>query len=409
MFVGIYLTLQSKFLQFKVLWNFKAQLRDLNICVKNKKIGVHPLKLYFASIGGMIGLGNIASISTTLTIGGPGALIWLWISSLLGMLVKYSEVYLAVKYRVKNNQGSYDGGPMFYLRNAFNNKYIPIVVCVMLCFYSIEVYQFLIMTDSVVRTFQINKIIAVILILLLVLLSSIRGIKGLADVCSFLMPPFIIIYICIGFWIAFLHHQLFLSLLREIFSSFFTLKSQIVGIIGGGVLISAHYGLSNAVYSGDIGIGYDSVVQSETTFIYPEKQAKIAIYSLFADTIICTITVFILLVSGIWKVKNLSESDYIFSALRDSIPYAEYFITSLFFVTGFTTVVGYLVIGRKCAKFISKEYGSKIYMCCSMFSFLFFSFFEQFYVKGIMFLIAGILMTINIIGIIQLRKEIIFF
>jgi AGCS family alanine or glycine:cation symporter len=116
----------------------------------------------------MIGVGNIVAVISTVTIGGPGSLIWLWIVSLLGMLVKYAEIYLGIKYRVRNNENSYDGGPMYYLKEAFGNNYISILVCVLLCIYGAEVSVFLVITDTITESFNCNRFLVIAILLFLV-------------------------------------------------------------------------------------------------------------------------------------------------------------------------------------------------------------------------------------------------
>ena len=159
--IGFYLTIYSKFFQFRALFRLRTYVKDLIACAGKDKQGTNPIKLYFASVGGMVGLGNIVTVVSAVTIGGPGSLVWLWIASFLGMLVKYSEVYLGIKYRIKNNDKGFDGGPMYYLRVAFKNRVLPVMVCVLLCIYGAEVSQFLILTDTIVTTFSLNRYLVI--------------------------------------------------------------------------------------------------------------------------------------------------------------------------------------------------------------------------------------------------------
>ena len=407
--VGLYLSYKSNLFQFKILFNFRQYIKDLIQCSDKNENGVHPIKLYFASIGGMIGLGNIVAITTTVTYGGPGSLIWIWIASILGMLVKYSEIYLGIKYRVKNKEKGFDGGPMYYLKVAFNNKYLPILVCLFLCIYGAEIFQFHVLTTTIEHTFGINKYLVLFLLLTTVVISAVRGVKGLANLCSLLMPPFMIIYVLFGLWIIFDHAQELPAIFSLIGTSFWDFKSQTGGILSGGFLVAAHYGLSRAVYSGDIGIGYDSIIQSETQSLHPQKQARMAIFSLLTDTIICTIGILILLTTGVWQ-ESLDTDNYIKTAFALYMPksYVDYFMAFLFICAGFTTIVGYLVVGQKCAKFLNEKHGRKIYIIYAIISFIFFSFHSQKLVETIMSTSAGLLMAINIIGLIKLRKQIKF-
>lgn len=406
--VGLYLTIYSKFFQFRALFRIRTYVKDLIVCAGKDKQGTNPIKLYFASVGGMVGLGNIVTIVSAVTIGGPGSVVWLWIASFLGMLVKYSEVYLGIKYRIKNNDKGFDGGPMYYLRVAFKNKVLPVMVCILLCIYGAEVSQFLILTDTIVTTFSLNRYLVIGILLFFILLTAVKGVKRFATVCSAMMPPFMLIYFALGIWIIVDHYSDLPSIFSLIFSSFLDYKSQVGGFISGGILLAAHYGVSRAVYSGDIGIGYDSIIQSETQTIYPEKQARMSIFALFTDSLICTISILILLVTGIWEVKGLQPSEYVVSALKLYLPNVEYFMAILFVFAGFTTISGYLVVGQKCAKYLNKKYGQYLYILYSIFAFIFFSFYSQEQVILVMSVSGGLLMVINMLGVFKLRKSIEF-
>lgn len=114
---GLFLSYRAGFIQILALPNiFKTFFQCLG--VKGDGIrGVHPLKAFFASTGGMIGIGNVVGIVTAIQIGGPGALLWIWIAGIIGAIVKYSEIYLGFKFRVENGEGGYDGGPMYFLKS----------------------------------------------------------------------------------------------------------------------------------------------------------------------------------------------------------------------------------------------------------------------------------------------------
>jgi AGCS family alanine or glycine:cation symporter len=282
--IGSYFTIKSKFYQISILIRPKKYIGELLSCAEKGKQGIHPIKLYFSSVGGMVGLGNLVMVVSVITIGGAGGIVWMWLGSFLGMIVKYAEIYLGIKYRVKNSTGGYDGGPMYFLQAAFKNnrlnldKILPITVSVLLCIYGAEVSQFLILTDTFSSSiFQINRYLVLGVLLILVLISVIGGVKRLSNICSMLMPPFMISYIALGIWIMIDNYAAIPGIFITIFQDAFSLKASTSGIIGGQIITAAHYGMSRAVYSGDIGIGYDSIVQSETQTIYPERQARLAI------------------------------------------------------------------------------------------------------------------------------------
>ena len=405
---GTYFTIKSRFYQIKVLFNIKKHFRSLIADADATKAGVHPIKLYFASLGGSVGIGNLVAIMSTVTIGGPGSLVWLWIAAFIGMIIKYSEIYLGTKYRKKNNKNGYDGGPMYYLREVLGNNSLPIIFSILFCIYGAEVSQFLIITDTFVHTFNLNRIFVIAVLLVMVLFSALGGVKRLANICSVLLPPFLLLYVVFALIIFISHYEKIPALLATILSSAFVGHAPVGGFIGSTMLLAAHYGVSRAVYSGDIGIGYDSTVLSESQSEHPEKQARMAIFGLFADAILCTFSVLIVLLTDVWTITGIQLSDYIILALSTVIPHAHIFMSIVFFVAGFLTITGYLVTGQKCASFIHAKYGRIIYVVYATCSFIVFSFHDQSAVMLVMSVSGGLLLSLNLIGLLKLRKHIKF-
>ena len=406
-FIGIYLTIKSNFYQFYALKNIKIFAREMIKGNQNNKEGISPIKLYFTALGGSIGIGNLAAVVGTVTIGGPGSLFWLWIASILGSLVKYSEIYLGIKYR-KNTGNTYEGGPMYYLHAAFNNKVLSCVVCFFLCIYGVEVYQFLVITDTLVPFLNIERIYFVSGFTVLVGFSALGGIKRLSGICSMLMPPFMIFYMALGIFVVISNIKYIPELLGIVLTSAFTGHAAAGAFAGSSALIAMHYGISRAVYSGDIGIGYDSIVHAQSSLREPEKQARIGIFALFSDSVICTISILIVLCTGVWKVAGIEESSYIARALKNYIPASDIFVAILFFITGFTTITGYLIVGGKCASYLGGKVGRIIYALYAVIAFHLFSFYDQTSVMLIMSVSGGFLMMINLIGIWKLRHQIHF-
>ena len=407
--MGIYLTFKSRFFQIKVLLNPKKYLYSIKDDVADDGHGTHPLKLYFTSIGGMIGLGNLVSVVTIITIGGPGGLFWLWVVSLAGMLIKYAEIYLGVAYRVSNGRKGYDGGPMYYLKAAFGNNKFSICVSVFLCIYAVEIYQFNILSEEISSKFVLNKYLVAFVLMIVVIYSSIGGVHRLAQICTALMPIFLILYIIMCSWILILNYSELFSIFPVILKSAFTGHAAVGGFAGATLIIAAEQGTARAVYSGDIGIGYDSIVQSETKVRTPARQANLAIYSLLSSTIICTFTSLIILVTGFWKLeKKLPNSEYVSQILANYFPHADIFMFILIILGASTTIIGYMVVGLKCAKYLSPIYGEKFYIVYASCSFIVCSMFDQSQVMLVMSVCSGILVTLNLLGIFKLRDKLKF-
>lgn len=406
---GIYFTIVSRGLQFRALFNFRKNIKDIYHEACDDSHGIHPFKLYFASVGGMVGLGNIVLISIALMIGGPGSIFWTVLASLSGMLLKYAEIYLGVKYRTKGSDGKWHGGPMYFLQRAFKAPTMAYLFAFLLCLYGVEISNFLIIVDRVEHSFELNRNLVIIGLLVLVIYSSVGGISRLANICSLIMPVFMIGYIVFAVYIIAANASALPAFFQTVISSAFTGHAKLGGFVGSSMILAAYMGISKTVYSGDIGIGYDSIVQSETKIASPEKQATLAIYALFTDSMICILTNTMLGVTGAWYTLNhLEPSDIVAQTLSGYVPYSDFFMTLLLFFAGFTTIIAYLVAGMKCAQFINAKYGKTIYLLYSIFAFIFFCNFSQNTVIIVMSFLSGMLVLLNVAGILRLRKDIKF-
>jgi AGCS family alanine or glycine:cation symporter len=407
--VGIYLTVKSNFFQFKIaIHPCKVFKNLLSVTSKEKKHGINPLRLYLTSIGGAIGIGNVGSIVTAVALGGPGGLFWMWIAVFFGMLVKYAEVFLGIKHRVANNSGSYDGGAMYYLAAAFKSKTVPIIFCVLMCIYGVEIYQFKVAEDAIVETFGLNKYFVMSALLFLTLYVTLGGINRLSFICSILMPIFLVTYIFAALYVICKNAAVLPTLMADVIKSAFTGHAAVGGFLGSTIFTAVQYGMSSSVYSGDIGIGYDSVIQSETQLLDPRIQAKAVIFTLITDCFICSLSVLLVLVTGQWCSSLHHGFDLIVSSLCDSIPCVKQIMAIFFFLAGWTTVLGYLAVGVKSAKFLNQQKGPVLFIVYAVFSFIMFSFIDQDYARLVMYVAGALLVLTNVIGIFKLRKEIYF-
>ena len=407
--VGIYFTFRVRFFQIRALPKFFKIFYGFLKPSSPKVTGVHPIKIFFTSMGGMIGIGNIVGIVTALQIGGPGALFWIWIAALFGSIIKYAEIFLGLKYRVPNDRGGYDGGPIYFLKAAFKVSWIPFIAASLLCVYGVEVYQFNVLTNCLSYSWSLDKWIVAPFLLMLVLFAGLGGVKRIAKICSFVMPGFVLIYIAMGFWVISQEIHLLPNVLASVFKSAFHGHSAIGGFIGSSLLLAIQHGTSKAAYSSDLGIGYDSIIQSESSTVYPEKQASLAIIGVFIDNFICTISILIVLISGLWTANPLvAIPDLVKNSLSLYFPYMQIFMPTFLFMTGYTTIIAYFCVGLKCARFIGPKRGEKIYTIYACLAFIFFSFFDPSTALLVMSISGALLLIINLLGIIKLRDQVTF-
>jgi AGCS family alanine or glycine:cation symporter len=407
--LGCYLTFKSGCFQIRAI---PTVLRTFRQCLKyqsSSEAGTHPLKVFFASVGGMIGVGNIAGIVTALQIGGPGALFWVWIAAFLGTLIKYSEVFLGLKYRVANEKGGYDGGSIHFLRKAFNRKWISIIACVLMCIYAAEVYQFSVLTHCISVNWQIEHLWVVLAFLVLVLYTVLGGIKRVGKICSLLMPFFTCVYLIMGFYVIGHHLPELPLLLKEVLASAFTGSAELGGFVGSTMMLAMQQGISRSVYSADIGIGYDSIIQSETSTVQIVNQARLSMLGVFIDNVICTCTLLIALTSGFWSASPMIDSALVIqNALAVHFPGQVIFMPIFLFVLVYTTLISYLFAGFKCARFLHPRFGEKAYLGFAIAFLLTFSFFDPSKALLMMSLAGCLLLCLNLTGIFRLRREISF-
>lgn len=406
MLLGLYLSIKSNFIQIRqfprVLLTFFRFMKP-----EDKKIkGVHPLKAFFACVGGCTGIGNVVAICTAIQIGGPGALFWIWITAIAGSILKYAEVYLGVRYRVRNNKGGYSGGPMYYLQQVSKQSWLPGLAALLLCVYGVEIYQFTVITNTITTNFTVFRPAVVVVLLILVMGASVGGVRRVGQISSWLIPIFIVLYVGMGSWVLIQNIELIPGIFKVIFKSAFTGHAAVGAFAGSSLLLTISQGIRRGCYAGDIGVGYASVLHSETTETRAEKQASLAIIDIFIDSfVVCTTSVMLVLLTDVWK-EPMDASLLIQNALGRYFPMMEFFMPFFLFLLGYTTIIAYFCAGIKCAEYLSPKYGKRFYYAYSTLALFFFSFVDTTQALMIMSITGALLLLINLYAICHLRHEI---
>lgn len=408
MILGTIFSIKSRFVQIRrfpsVLMTFLKFLGKKN---QNDE-GTHPLKAFFACIGGCMGIGNVVAICTAVQIGGPGALFWIWMTAIAGSILKYAEVYLGVCYRIPNEKGGYNGGPMYFLKRIFKWRMIPQFAAILLCIYGVEIYQFSVITNTITNNFEINKLLVVVLLLGLVIGASHGGVSRVGKISSALIPLFLIFYLSMGGWVLIQNITEIPKILSLIFYSAFTGHAALGAFAGSGLLLTISQGLRRGCYAGDVGVGYASVIHSETKETCPKKQASLAIFDIFVDSfMICTMSIMLILVTDVWK-EPLEASLLVQTALSHYFPLMEFFMPLFLFLLGYTTIIAYFCTGIKCAEYLAPKYGKWIFYLYAASALFLFSFLDTSQALSMMSITGALLLIINLYAIYQLRNEISF-
>jgi len=413
---GILLSIQSKWMQIRkfkdtalLFWETLLQATRPKSAVVDTSRGTSPLKAFFASVGGCIGIGNLVTISIAIKIGGPGALVWIWLVAFLAMILKYAEIYLGIKFRIPNGKNSYNGGPMYFLGKAFPKfPALPFIMAFFLCIYGVEIFVFSVIKDTLVHNWSLPPLAVMVGLIGLIVLGLSGGVRRMGTISGLLIPLFVSIFCFMTTWILIENITQIPAMFGLIFRSAFSGHAAVGGFVGSTFLIVLAKGFSAAAYSGDVGIGYASIIQSEARAKSPQDQAGLSIFGIFVDTfIVCTATVLLVVVTGVWK-EPIGGEMMVQMALSQYFPYMEYFMPLFLFTLGYTTILPYFFAGMKAAQFMSPTYGGRIYACYGFIAFVVFSFYDNRFALTIMNIAGGMLMLINIPALYKLRHHIVF-
>jgi len=313
---GLFLTIRTGGLQFRRFgYAMKNTIGKVFQKTDKQDGAVSPFQAVTTALAATVGTGNIAGITWAVTLGGAGSIFWLWVSALIGMCTKYAEVVLAVKYRERNEQGDWVGGPMYYITNGLgqNWKWLAVIFSVFgaLAAFGIgNAVQVGNITDSIntaVTTFNpafsstetLNLIVGII-VAIIVAFTLLGGIQRLGSITEKLVPFMSVIYIVASVIVLICHAQALPGVFALIFKGAFNPTAAVGGISGFTLKLCIEWGVKRGVFSNEAGLGSAPMAHAATSETNPVKQGLYGIFEVFMDTIvICTMSGLTLLVSGI--------------------------------------------------------------------------------------------------------------
>ncbi len=270
-----------------------------------------PFQALTTALSGTIGTGNIGGVALAIFLGGPAAIFWMWITAFLGMTTKFVEVTLAHKYREKLPDGSIAGGPMFYIENGLNMKWLAVVfsVCLlMMCIGTGNMPQInniaLVMND----TFDIPKWLTGVVLAVLLWMVIIGGIKRIAQIASKLVPFMAFWYILGALAVIIGNYENIIPSLKLIFVHIFSPAAAVGGFLGASVAAALTRGVNRGLYSNEAGQGSAPIAHATSKTENPIEEGMVSILEPFIDTIVvCTLTGLVILSSGVWNEKFENE------------------------------------------------------------------------------------------------------
>ena len=303
---GIFFTVYLGFPQIKY---FKHGWRILSgrYVKEDTKGETTPFQALTTALSGTVGTGNIGGVALAIFLGGPAAIFWMWITAFFGMTTKFVEVTLAHKYRETLPDGSISGGPMYYIENGLNMKWLAILfsVCLLLmCLGTGNMPQISSIAVVMNDTFHIPKIVTGAVLAVLLWMVIIGGIKRIAQIASKLVPFMAFWYLVGSFAVIISNYENIIPSLQSIFIHVFTPAAAVGGFLGASVAAALTRGVNRGLYSNEAGQGSAPIAHASSKTENPIEEGMVSILEPFIDTIIiCTITGLVILSSGVWTEK----------------------------------------------------------------------------------------------------------
>ena len=280
--------------------------------------GISPFAALMTSLAATIGTGNMIGVSTALVLGGPGALVWMWIAAAFGIASKFSECMLAVKYRETNLRGETVGGPMYTLKNAFPNRRAGAVLGFLFALFAVissfgigNMTQANSIADALSSTFSISTRMTGMVLTILTLLIIVGGIRSISKIASVLVPSMAFLYIAAGMIVLAVHYRNIPQSLMQIVTMAFSTKAATGGILGtitASGLRAMRYGVARGVFSNEAGMG-SAAITAASAAGSPVRQGYLNMTAPFLDTIIiCSVTGLCIMCSGVLGTMQTMDS-----------------------------------------------------------------------------------------------------
>ncbi len=379
--VGLYLSFQTRFIQIRK-FNYAIKTALGRIFKKRDAAdgAITPFQAVCTALAATVGTGNIAGVAGAIAIGGPGAVFWMWISAILGMCTKFSEVTLAVHFRETNKNGEFVGGPMYYIKNGLSKSwrwlaYAFAVFGVLAVFgtgnatqvntitaaIDTALYNYGIISNPSPKT--LNLIIGII-IAILVGLVLLGGIKRIGNVTEKLVPFMALLYIILALGVIILDISRVPAVFAQIFEGAFK-PSAVTGGVIGSFFIGMKKGVSRGIFSNEAGLGTGSIAHACADTQKPVKQGFMGIFEVFLDTIvICTMTALVILLgSGSIEYGQAAGAELTIAGFVNTYGnWVSIFTAVAMCCFAFSTILGWGLYGVRCAEFLFTDKVNKAFM-----------------------------------------------
>jgi AGCS family alanine or glycine:cation symporter len=363
---GLYLLIRSQFLPFRYLGHAISVLRG-KYDDPNDPGQISHFQALTTALSATVGMGNIAGVAVAISIGGPGAVFWMWISAVIGMSTKFFTSTLAILYRGKDSAGELQGGPMYFIVEGLGKSWKPLAVFFSLCglLGALPVFNvnqltqalndILLIPNGVEVGFVTNLYIGFVLVSITTIVI-LGGIKRIGNVASRLVPSMVVLYFILVTIILVAHSDVLLFYLKLIFTDAFAANyypesdTFLGGVIGALIL----HGIKRGAFSNEAGIGTAPMAHGAAKTDEPIREGLVAMLGPAIDTlIVCTLTALAILVTGVWESTDNNGVSLTASAFSSVMPiYGKYALLVCITVFSMSSLFSYSYYGTKCMSFL---------------------------------------------------------
>lgn len=364
-FIGMVYSIKSGFFQIRK-WKFwwGQTVGSLGAEREKKQDGktVTQFQSACTALAATIGTGNIVGVATALTAGGAGAIFWMWVSALIGMMTAYAETMLGIKYRYRDQKGAWISGPMVYLERGLNLKWLGMVYsffCVMVSLGMGSMVQSNSIAETLEYSFQCSPVLIGVILTGLVMMVVWGGIGRIAYVSERLVPFSAGVYIFFSMIVILSCYDKLPSVLMQIWNSAWEPSSAAGGIAGYTISRSLQYGFSRGVFSNEAGLGSMAILHGAAENTTPQKQGMWAMFEVFFDTIlVCTLTALVILCMTDGPIEHAAFSGaalttHCFSLRLGGI--GEYLVAFSMMLFAFATIIAWYYLGRQAVTYLAER------------------------------------------------------
>jgi AGCS family alanine or glycine:cation symporter len=318
---------------------------------------ISPFNALMTSLSATIGTGNIAGVATAVALGGPGALMWMWLMALVGMATKYAEAVLAVRFREQDTLGNFSGGPMYYIRNGLHKRWHWLGFLFAL-FGSLAGFGLAntVQSNSVAQvlndSFSIPPLATGLVLMVLVGAVVLGGIRRIASVASWLVPFMALSYMLMSLVVIITHMDQLPAAIVTIVDSAMNGTAAAGGFAGASVWAALRFGVARGVFSNEAGLGSAPIAHAAARTNEPVQQGMIAMLGTFIDTlVVCSMTGLVIVIMDVWPT-GVSGASLTSMAFAEAFPGGDYVVALGLCLFAFTTMIGWSYYGERCAVYL---------------------------------------------------------